>query len=121
MNHPYLIPRTEEEMRQKLEDARLFLIEKHEKKRLTMLEENWKSLTQFIHTEGLPPTNNNVEHYYARTLTKTEKKRFRSLSAITTRITACRAMWNGWVTPSVTLIDILREFAKLFYLFGKPG
>ena len=120
-NPPYLIPRTEEEMRQKLEEARLFLVERHEKKRLTMLEENWKSLTQFLHTEGLPPTNNNVEHYYARTLTKTEKKRFRSLSAITTRITACRAMWNGWVTPSVTLIDILSQFAKLFYLFGKPG
>ena len=120
-NIPYLIPRTEEEMRQKMEEARLFLVEKHEKKRLTMLEKNWESLTAFLHMEGLPPTNNGVEQYYADTLTKTDKKRFRSLEAIRTRIAACRAQWNGWITPSVTLLDILRQFGTLFYLFGRPG
>ena len=86
-----------------------------------MLEKNWESLTAFLHVEGLPPTNNGVEQYYADTLTKTDKKRFRSLEAIRTRIAACRAQWNGWITPSVTLLDILRQFGTLFYLFGRPG
>lgn len=120
-NAPYLIPRTEEEMRRKLEEARLFLFEKHQKKRLDRLEEDWEALTAFLHLDDLPPTNNGVEHYYAETLTKTDKKRFRSLEAIKTRIAACRAKWNGWVSPSVTLVDILRQFAQLAYLFGKPG
>jgi len=119
-NSPYLLTRTQEEMRQKLEEARLFLTEKHEKKRLDMLEKNGEALTTFLRVKQLPPTNNITEHYYAETLTKTDKKRFRSLSAISHRIAAARARWNSWMSPSVTLTDLMLQFAWLFQLFGKP-
>jgi len=114
----YLIPRTEEEMKQKLKEAEKFITEPFEKKRIQKIKDEWKMITQFLHTEGLSPTNNNVEHYYSKTLTKTEKKRFRGLEALKNKITATKAIFNGWFKPTVTLQEILQKYAILSYRFA---
>ncbi len=114
----YLIPRTEKEMVLKLKEAKIFLTEKHEKKRLKKIEKEWKKITQFLHTEGLISTNNTVEHYYSKTLTKTEKKKFRDLYAIEEKISACKAVFNKWFKPTISLQEILQKFAQLFLYFS---
>ena len=114
----YLIPRTEEEMKEKFRQAKIFLIEKHEKRRLKKIEKEWESITRFLHIEGLPSTNNAVEHYYSKTLTKTEKKKFRDLYAIKEKITACKTIFNKWFKPTTTLQEILQKFAQLFLYFS---
>ena len=116
----YLIPRTEEEIDQKIEIAKKFIVEKQEIKRLKILIEKKENLTHFLRVNGMPSTNNGVEHYYSKSLTKTQKKRFRSHNAVDLRITAAKAINNGWTTVSVTLISILRQVAYLLCLFGKP-
>lgn len=114
----YLIVRTEEEMIEKLEEAKKFLIEKHEIRRLKKIEKKWNKVTQFLHIDGLPPTNNTVEHYYSKTLSKTEKKKFRDLYAIKEKITACRVVFNNWFKPTISLKEILQRFARLFLYFS---
>jgi len=114
----YLISRTEEEMVLKLKEAKLFLSEKHEIRRLKKIEKNWKKITQFLYIKGLPPTNNAVEHYYSKTLTKTEKKKFRDLYAIREKITACKVVFNKWFKPTISLKGILQKFAQLFLYFS---
>lgn len=114
----YLIPRTEEEMREKLAKAKMFLTEKHEKRRIKKIEKEWKELTEFLRVEGLQPTNNAIEHYYSKTLTKTDKKRFRTRTALQDRIAACRAVFNKWFKPTVTLQGILQKYARLFLWFS---
>ena len=114
----YLLPRTEEEMLEKLNVAKMFLTEKHEKRRLEKIEKEWKELTEFLRVPELAPTNNAVEHYYSKTLTKTDKKRFRAITALRDRIAASRAVFNQWFKPTVTLKEILQKYALLFYLFS---
>ena len=114
----YLIQRTEEEMLERFKQAKLFLTEKQEKKRLTQIEKEWKELTEFLRHDELKPTNNAVEHYYSKTLTKTDKKRFRTITAFENRISACRAVFNKWFKPTVSLQEILQKYAKLFHLFS---
>lgn len=113
----YLVPRTEKEMVEKFRRAKMFLIEKHEIARLVKMEEEWKALTRFLYVKGLPPTNNTVEHYYAKTLTKTKKKQFRAIDALKQKIAACRAVYNKWFIPTVTLRSLLQQYAKLLNLF----
>lgn len=114
----YLIPRTENEMLAKLKEAKRFLTEKHEKRRLKKIDKAWKKITQFLYVKEMPATNNAVEHYYSKTLTKTEKKKFRDLSAIKEKITACKAVFNNWFKPTITLQEILQKFVKLFLYFS---
>lgn len=114
----YLIPRNEQEMEAKIQQAKMFLTEKHEKARLVKMKKEWKALTQFLHVEGLPPTNNTVEHYYAKTLTKTKKKLFRAIDALKQKIAACKAVYNQWFTPTITLKSIMHQYALLFRLFS---
>ena len=114
----YLIPRNEQEMKEKLAKAKLFITEKHEKSRIEKIEKEWEYITQFLHVEGLPATNNNVEHYYSKTLTKTEKKRFRGIEALKEKITACKIVYNKWFKPTISLQDILQKHAKLFLYFS---
>ena len=82
------------------------------------IEKEWKELTEFLRVPELAPTNNAVEHYYSKTLTKTDKKRFRAITALRDRIAASRAVFNQWFKPTVTLKEILQKYALLFYLFS---
>lgn len=113
----YLLHRTEEEMIEKLKLAKMFITEKQERRRLKKIESEWKECTEFIRTKELAPTNNAVEHYFSKTLTKTEKKVFRTIEALRDKISACRAMFNKWFKPSITLQEILQKYTKIFNLF----
>src|SRR3989338_6966938 len=90
----YLLHRTEEEMEEQLKLAKLFLIEKHEIKRINIIEKEWEECTEFLRTKELVPTNNAIEHYFSKTLTKTEKKVFRTRIALKEKILACKSMFN---------------------------
>lgn len=66
----------------------------------------------------LPPTNNGMEHYFAATLAKIEKKDFRSKTALVRELTACQAEWNGHNIFSTTkLVDVLSLVGLLFLAF----
>lgn len=114
----YLITRTEEEMLDRLKQTKKFLTEKHEKERIKKIEKEWEELTEFLRVKELKPTNNAVEHYYSKTLTKTDKKRFRTIASFENKISACRAVFNKWFRPTITLQEILQKYALLFRLFS---
>ena len=114
----YLLHRTEEEMKEQLKLAKLFITEKHEIKRIKRIENEWKECTEFLRTTELAPTNNAIEHYFSKTLTKTDKKVFRTRTALKEKILACRAMFNQWFKPTITLQEIFLKTAKLFLLFS---
>jgi hypothetical protein len=120
-NHPYLIRNSESEIKQKLEHAKQFLTEPVQLKALERIENNFESLTHFLRIEDMPPTNGGVEHYYSDSLTKSQKKKFRSLSSIKHRLTASKSIRNNWFNPSASLIELFNFYAELFVLFGKPG
>ncbi len=114
----YLLQRTEEEMKENLKLAKLFLTEKHEIKRIKRIENEWEECTEFLRTKELAPTNNAIEHYFSKTLTKTEKKVFRTITALKEKISACRAIFNKWFKPTITLQEIFLKYAKIFLLFS---
>jgi Uncharacterized protein, probably involved in trehalose biosynthesis len=47
------------------------------RKKLKMIEKNWKSLTAFYFVEGAPATNNLLENYYSTSLKTHRKKQLR--------------------------------------------
>jgi len=114
----YLLHRTEEEMEEQLKLAKLFLIEKHEIKRINIIEKEWEECTEFLRTKELVPTNNAIEHYFSKTLTKTEKKVFRTRIALKEKILACKVMFNQWFKPTITLQEIFIKYVKIFLLFS---
>ncbi|MFW6173389.1 MAG: transposase [Elusimicrobiota bacterium] len=116
----YLISRTEEEIKDKLEKAKMFLTGK-DLKTIKRVEEKLEALTHFTRIGEMPPTNNTVEHYYSETLTKTRKKRFRNKKALKTRLNGAKGLANGWFKFTVTLKEILIGFAEIYSLFAKPG
>lgn len=87
-------------------------------KRIQYIEANWDKFTLFQHDSRVPPTNNGIEHYFAATLTKTEKKDFRSKAAVVRELSACQAEWNGHSIFSTTkLVDLLSLVGMLFLMF----
>ena len=114
----FLLQRTEEEMKENLKLAKLFLTEKHEMKRIKKIEMEWQECTEFLRTKELVPTNNAIEHYFSKTLTKTKKKLFRTVIALKDKIAACRAIFNKWFKPTITLQDIFIKYARIFLLFS---
>lgn len=87
-------------------------------KRIYYIDENWDKFTLFQHDSRVPPTNNGMEHYFAATLAKTDKKDFRSKAALVRELTACQAEWNGNNIFSTTkLVDLLSLVGMLFLAF----
>lgn len=116
----YLIRRNMNEIKDKIKQAEILLTEKKEIKRLKIVKEKLDSFTVFLKDNQVPPTNCGVEHYYSKTLTKTDKKRFKSNDAMDKRLIACKARWNKWTSPTINLIDLFRQFARLARLFMLP-
>jgi len=87
-------------------------------KRITCIKENWNKFTLFQRDTRVEPTNNGVEHYFAATLTKTDKKDFRSKAAVTRELTAAQAEWNGQkLFTTVKLTEVLSLVGMLFLAF----
>ena len=87
-------------------------------KRITCIKENWNKFTLFQRDTRVEPTNNGVEHYFAATLAKTDKKDFRSNAAVTRELTAAQAEWNGQkIFSTVKLTEVLSLVGMLFLAF----
>src|SRR3989344_57743 len=87
-------------------------------KRIEYIKENWNKFTLFQRDTRVEPTNNGVEHYFATTLAKTDKKDFRSKAAVTRELTAAQAEWNGQKLFSTTkLTEVLSLVGLLFLAF----
>jgi len=94
------------------------LYSKKIQKRIIYIEENWSKFTLFQRDTRVPPTNNGVEQYFAATLSKTDKKDFRSKKSVTRELNAAQAEWNGKKLFSTTnLIEILSLMGILFRAF----
>ena len=86
--------------------------------RIKYIEENWNKFTLFQRDTRVEPTNNGVEHYFAATLAKTDKKDFRSNAAVTRELTAAQAEWNGQkIFSTVKLTEVLSLVGMLFLAF----
>lgn len=90
------------------------------KKRIQYIEENWNKFTLFQHDSRVQPTSNGIEHYFAATLAKTNKKDFRSKAAVTRELTACQAEWNGQKLFSHVSLKKLLTHAGLLFLAFPP-
>jgi len=87
-------------------------------KRIRRIDEYWERFTLFQHDARVQPTNNGIEQYFAATLSKTEKKDFRSKAAVTRELNACRAEWNGQrIFKTVSLAEVLALAGLLFLAF----
>lgn len=87
-------------------------------KRIQYIDDNWEKFTLFQRDARVPPTTNGIEHYFAATLAKTEKKDFRSKAALVRELTACQAEWNGHTIFSTTkLVEMLSLVGMLFLAF----
>lgn len=87
-------------------------------KRIQSINDNWEKFTLFQHDSRVQPTTNGIEHYFAATLSKTDKKDFRSKAAVTRELNACRAEWNGHKLLSTTkLTEVLNLVGMLFLAF----
>jgi len=86
--------------------------------RIRKIEENWEKFTLFQHDSRVQPTTNGIEHYFAATLAKTDKKDFRSKSAVARELAACQAEWNGKkLFPTTKLVEVLSLVGMLFLAF----
>jgi transposase-like protein len=95
------------------------LFPKKLQKRIRLIDENWDRFTLFQRDSRVQPTNNGVEQYFGATLSKTEKKDFRSKAAVERELRACQAEWNGQVLfPTTNLLEILRLVGLLFRAFA---
>lgn len=89
--------------------------------RIDLIEKNWDRFTLFQRDARVQPTNNGIEQYFAATLSKTDKKDFRSTGAITRELRACQAEWNGQkIFPNTTLLEVFGLIGLLFLTFP-PG
>ena len=88
-------------------------------KRVRFVQENWDRFTLFQRDSRVQPTNNGLEHYFAATLSKTEKKDFRSAATVVRELNAFRAEWNGHrlFKPAATLAQLLKLAGTLFLAF----
>lgn len=94
------------------------LYPKRLQKRITFIDENWSKFTLFQRDSRVQPTTNGIEQYFAATLSKTEKKDFRSNAAVTRELNASQAEWNGYnLFPAVKLTEVLALAGLLFLAF----
>ena len=95
------------------------LFPKKLQKRISFISENWERFTLFQRDPRVQPTNNGLEHYFAATLAKTEKKDFRSAATVVRELNAFRAEWNGHrlFKPAATLAQLLKLAGTLFLAF----
>lgn len=86
--------------------------------RIRFIDDNWKKFTLFQRDHRVQPTNNGIEQYFGATLSKTEKKDFRSKAAVERELRACQAEWNGQAVFSTTkLVEVLALVGMLFLAF----
>jgi hypothetical protein len=113
--------RTLQESEKKFADVYMMigLYTKKLQKRIRFIKENWERFTLFQRDSRVQPTNNGLEQYFAATLSKTDKKDFRSIDAVTRELNACRAEWNGYrlFKPVTNLAELLKLAGKLFLAF----
>lgn len=96
----------------------VLLFPKKLQKRIQYIDDNWEKFTLFQRDSRVPPTNNGIEQYFAATLSKTDKKDFRSKNAITRELNACQAEWNGHKLFSTTkLTEVISMIGTLFLAF----
>lgn len=95
-----------------------FLYPKKIKKRIKNIRENLDNFTVFQENSLVPPTNNNVEHYYSNTLQKTAKKRFRSEEWLGAKLDLFRAKANGFRAKNFDFFGFLMLCGKMFMLFS---
>ncbi len=89
--------------------------------RIELIDKNWDRFTLFQRDARIQPTNNGMEQYFAATLSKTDKKDFRSTDAIKRELRACQAEWNGQQLFShTTLLEVFGLVGLLFLAFP-PG
>ncbi len=87
-------------------------------KRIKYIDDNWEKFTLFQKDSRVQPTNNGIEHYFAATLCKTNKKDFRSKNSISRELKAFQAEWNGQeILPNSNLIKIFSSIGMLFLAF----
>ena len=88
-------------------------------KRIRFVQENWDRFTLFQRDPRVQPTNNGLEHYFAATLAKTDKKDFRSAATVVRELNAFQAEWNGHrlLKPAATLAQLLKLAGTLFLAF----
>ena len=77
------------------------------RKRLKMIEDNWKYFTAFYHIKDCPATNNAVENYYSTSLKTHRKKQLRSDKGIINhmKLSAYKRI-IGFLMPEKTLLEI---------------
>ncbi len=96
----------------------ILLYPKRLQERIRKIEKNWDRFTLFQRDSRVQPTSNGVEHYFAATLAKTDKKDFRSKAAVVRELRACQAEWNGQKLFSTTkLIEVLCLVGTIFLAF----
>lgn len=96
----------------------ILLYPKKLQERIRKIEKNWDRFTLFQRDSRVQPTTNGVEHYFAATLAKTDKKDFRSKAAVIRELRACQAEWNGAKLFSTTkLIEVLCLVGVIFRAF----
>lgn len=96
------------------------LFSKKLQKRIRFIQENWERFTLFQRDSRVQPTNNGLEHYFAATLSKTEKKDFRSTATVVRELNAFRAEWNGhrlFKPVAGGLAELLKLAGMLFLVF----
>lgn len=94
------------------------LFPKSLQKRIRRIEGNWDRFTLFQRDARVHPTNNGMEQYFAATLSKTDKKNFRSTNAVIRELRACQAEWNGTkLFPTTSLSELLTLVGLLFLAF----
>lgn len=112
----------ESEQRFALIKKQILIFPKCLQKRIRYIEENWEKFTLFQRDSRVPPTNNGIEQYFGATLSKTEKKNFRSVEAITRELNAAQAEWNGKrIFPmTATLLEVILAAGMLLRIFAPP-
>ena len=88
------------------------------RKRLKMIEKNWKYLTAFYFVEGAPATNNPIENYYSTSLKTHRKKQLRTDRGINNQLKLSAMKRAGMLKkPEKTLLEIFLKFIP----FMDPG
>ncbi len=91
------------------------------RKRIRYIDDNWDKLTLFQRDSRVQPTTNGIEHYFAATLAKTEKKDFRSKAAVDRELATCQAEWNGQKLFSRTALTEVLSLVGILFLAFPPS
>ena len=97
------------------------LYPKHLQKRIRYIDEKWEKFTLFQRDKRVQPTSNGIEHYFAATLSKTDKKDFRSKAAVDRELAAHQAKWNGQKLFSITKLSEVLTLAGMLFLAFPPS